>query len=104
LDAQRANYYQGLVRILRWMCKLGRVDILVDMSKLSRYLAALQEGHLEQVFHIFTYQNRHPKSQMVFDDHEMVHKMTKFLQCDWSEFTGSGRVRTEKAHSSAASP
>jgi hypothetical protein len=86
LDARRANYCQGLIGILHWMCELGRVDILVDVSKLSRYLAAPREGHLEQVFHIFAYLKHHPKSRMVFDDHEMVHDMTKFVQCDWSEF------------------
>jgi Reverse transcriptase (RNA-dependent DNA polymerase) len=79
LDARRANYYQGLIGILRWTCKLGRVDILVDVSKLSRYLAAPREGHLEQVFHILA-------SRMVFDDHKMIHDMTNFVQCDWSEF------------------
>jgi hypothetical protein len=60
------------------MCELGRVDILVDVSKLSR--------HLEQVFHIFAYLKHHLKSRMVFDDHEMIHDMTNFMQCDWSEF------------------
>jgi hypothetical protein len=34
LDARRAHYYQGLIGILHWMCELGRVDILVDVSKL----------------------------------------------------------------------
>jgi Reverse transcriptase (RNA-dependent DNA polymerase) len=33
LDVRRANYYLGLIGILRWMCKLGRVDILVDVLK-----------------------------------------------------------------------
>jgi hypothetical protein len=77
LDARRANYYQGLIGILHWTCKLGRVDILVDVSKLSRYLAAPREGHLEQLFHIFAYLRRHPKSRMVINDHEMIHDMTK---------------------------
>jgi hypothetical protein len=56
------NYYQGLIGIIRWMCELGSVDILVDMSKLSRYLAAPHEGHLEQVFHIYAYPKHHLKS------------------------------------------
>jgi hypothetical protein len=57
LDAQRANYYQGLIGVLRWMCELvgHSVDILVDVAMLSRFLAAPRRGHLEQVFHIFTY-------------------------------------------------
>jgi hypothetical protein len=56
------------------------------VSKLSRYLAAPREGHLEQVFHIFAYLKHHSKSRMVFDNHEMIHDMTNFVQCDWSEF------------------
>jgi hypothetical protein len=86
LDAQHVNYYQGLIGIPQWMCKLGPVDILVNVLKLSWCLAAPCEGHLEQVFHIYAYLKHHPKSRMVFDDHEMVHDMTKFVQCDWSEF------------------
>jgi hypothetical protein len=27
LDAERLNYYQGLIGVLRWMCELGRLDI-----------------------------------------------------------------------------
>jgi hypothetical protein len=47
LDAKRTTYYQGLIGILRWMCELGRIDILVPVSMLSRYLANPRQGHLE---------------------------------------------------------
>ena len=53
LDAKRANYYQGLIGVLRWMCELGRIDILVDVAMLSRFLASPRRGHLDQAFHIF---------------------------------------------------
>jgi hypothetical protein len=36
LDDKRANYYRGLIGILRWACELGRVDILVDVANLSQ--------------------------------------------------------------------
>ena len=38
LDPKRQNYYQGLIGILRWICELGRVDIVTPVSMLSRYL------------------------------------------------------------------
>jgi hypothetical protein len=32
LDAKRANHFQGLIGVLRWICELGRTDILVDIA------------------------------------------------------------------------
>ena len=58
LDDKRANYYQGPIGIMRWMCKLGRVEILMLAAMQSRYLAVLREGHLDQVFHLFVYLKR----------------------------------------------
>ena len=55
LDAKRANYYQGLTGVLRWICALGRIDIIVEVAMLSRFLAVPRRGHLDQVFHIFAY-------------------------------------------------
>ena len=55
LDAERVNYFQGLIGILRWAVELGRVDIIVPVSMLSRYLALPREGNLEQALHIFAY-------------------------------------------------
>jgi hypothetical protein len=33
----------------------GRIDILVDVAMMSRFLAAPRSGHLEELFHIFAY-------------------------------------------------
>jgi hypothetical protein len=30
LDAKRSQYYQSLIGVLRWICELGRLDILVS--------------------------------------------------------------------------
>ena len=82
LDAKRANYYQGLIGTLRWMCELGRLDILVNVAMLSRYLAAPREGHLEQVFHIFGYLKSHGRSALVFDDTKPFFAEDRFKKCD----------------------
>jgi hypothetical protein len=79
--------------VLRWICELGRIDILVDVSKLSRFLAAPREGHLEQVLHVFAYLKRHPKSKLVFDD--IVPDVRNFgcAANDWSQlYPGAAEV------------
>jgi hypothetical protein len=86
LDPERANYYQGLIGVLRWMVELGRIDIIVPVSLLSRYLALPREGHLEQVLHIFAYLKQYGKSSLVFDDTAPVFEETRFTQPDWSSF------------------
>ncbi len=45
LDAKRAIYFQGLIGVLRWICELGRIDILVNVAMLSRFLASPRQGH-----------------------------------------------------------
>jgi hypothetical protein len=36
LDSKRGQYYQSLIGVLRWICELGRIDIMVAVSMLSR--------------------------------------------------------------------
>jgi hypothetical protein len=91
LDARRANYYQGLIGVLRWICELGRIDIPVDVSKMSRFLAAPRQGHLEQVFHIFAYLKKHNRSSVVFDPSVPVFDERRFQKCDWEEFYQDAR-------------
>lgn len=35
LDARCANYYQGLIGVLRWIVELGRIDIITPVALLS---------------------------------------------------------------------
>ena len=86
LDPKRGQYYQSLIGVLRWICELGRVDVLVAVSMLSRYVVSPREGHLEQVFHLFAYLKHHKRSRMVFDDTEPTFDDNAFKICDWSEF------------------
>ena len=86
LDAQRQHYFQGLVGVLRWICELGRLDILMPVSMMSRYLVAARSGHLDQLFHIFAYLKKYDASTMVFDDTEPDFDERRFKQCDWTEY------------------
>lgn len=87
LDPSKANYFQGLIGVLRWICELGRLDIIVPTSLLSRYLAAPRVGHLEQAIHIFAYLNKKDRSCLVFDEEPMTPSTDQpFQKCDWSEY------------------
>jgi hypothetical protein len=72
--------YQNLVGILRWLCELGRIDILHEVSLLSQYLAQPRIGHLQQLLNIFYYlKYYHSRSWMpldpkTFDVHWVVPK------------------------------
>jgi len=66
-DAEQIELYQSLIGIARWLCELGRIDILTETSLLSAYLASPRIGHLHQALHMFKYLEDHNRSRMVFD-------------------------------------
>jgi hypothetical protein len=86
LDPRRANYFQGLIGVLRWIVELGRVDILVAVAMLSRYLAMPRTGHLEEAIHVFAYLKQYNRSTLVFDDSVPKYDENRFMKCDWSEY------------------
>ena len=62
-----AAYYQSLIGVVRWMVELGRVDICTEVSMLSSYLPLSREGHLLQLFCMFSYLEKQHNCEMVFD-------------------------------------
>ena len=54
-DADQLHIYQQLIGICRWLVELRRVDINLEVSKLSSVSASPRIGHLHQAFHIFKY-------------------------------------------------
>jgi len=80
------RYYQELIGVLRWAVELGRLDILLETSLLSAYLASPREGHLEAVFHIFGYLKSHPNRKIAFDPSYPDISKKRFLKHDWSDF------------------
>ena len=85
LGDRQVTYYQGLIGVLRWICELGRLDILVEVSMLSRFLASPREGHLDETLHVFAYLKSHTRSTLVFDD-TLPTFDHEFQQADWSEY------------------
>jgi Reverse transcriptase (RNA-dependent DNA polymerase) len=86
LNEKQASYYQGLIGVLRWICELGRIDIIVETSLMSRFLANPRQGHLDQVLHIFAYLKKYNKSALVMDETVPEINDTRFNKVDWTEF------------------
>ncbi len=55
LDPECASFFQHLIGVMQWMVELGRVDIAMEVSMLSSYLAFPCEGYLEASLHIMGY-------------------------------------------------
>ncbi len=55
LDNKSSLFFQHIIGVMRWMVEFGRVDIAVEVSLLSSYLANPREGHLEAAIHIMGY-------------------------------------------------
>lgn len=85
LNPERQNYFHGLISVLRWICVHGRLNILMPVSMLSRYLVSAQVDHLNQAFQSFAFLKRYETSTMVFDDTEPEFHERRFKEYDWSE-------------------
>jgi hypothetical protein len=55
LDPDRASYFQSIIRVMRWMCKIGCIDIATEVLLLSLHLAYPREGHLDAALHVMGY-------------------------------------------------
>jgi hypothetical protein len=62
LGPDQATYFAGLIGVLCWCIELRRIDIIVEVSLLSRFLPCPCEGHMQQVFHVFGYLKKHVRS------------------------------------------
>ena len=66
-NEEQVQFFQSLVGIMRWLCEIGRIDILTETSLLSTYLSCPRVGHLHQALHVFRYLKDHKRSKVVFD-------------------------------------
>ena len=86
LGKEGLAYYQELIGMLRWGIEIGRLDILLEVSLMSAYLASPREGHLEEVLHIFAYIKQHPKRKLAFDPDVPQIDDRRFAKHDWYNF------------------
>ena len=86
LKLEGHRYFQELIGMLRWGIKLGRLDILHEVSLLSAYLANPREGHLEAAIHIFGYLKHNYKKKLAFDSEHPRINEKRLNRYDWYDF------------------
>ena len=77
------DLFQGLIGVLHWICKFGRMDTSVDVAMLLRFLAAPRRGPLDRASNIFADLKWSNCSSVVFDEAEP--SLTCFWLCNWIE-------------------
>ena len=86
LKVDGMQWYQEIVGSLRWAIEIGRVDILLETSLMSSYLAMPREGHLEQVLHIVGYLKQRKKMKLMFDSSVPSVDEKWFKNYEWFDF------------------
>lgn len=102
LEPADAAHCQSLIRILRWMVELGRINITCEVSMMSSHFLALPRvGHLNQSHHMFAYLKKNHNSELVFDPSDPEINMSLFPEKDWPalEF---GHAHVEKSPPNAS--
>ena len=84
LAPEEAMYYQSLIGVVRWMVEMGRIDIAMEVSMMSSFVAMPREGHLQQVYHIFAYLKKHHNARLVFDPSYPDLEESDFERKDWT--------------------
>ncbi|MFN9978309.1 MAG: hypothetical protein ACK53Y_00270, partial [bacterium] len=75
-----------MIGVLRWIVKLGRVDIHIHTAMMSSHMMQPREGHLKEVLHIFAYLKHHANALMIFDDVPVDWNEDSFPQHSWTNY------------------
>lgn len=86
LEGEDVTWYQQLIGMLRWVCELGRIDVLYEVGKMSSFNAMPRKGHLREVYNIFYYLHKTKTRKLVFDDNRNDVDVSCFFDGDWSAF------------------
>jgi len=89
LGDEDASYYQSLIGVLRWINEIGRIDITCEISMMSSMVACPREGHLAQLYHMFSYFKKHHNARIVMDPTYPSIDENDFELQDWVSFYGS---------------
>ena len=83
LDADKATFFLLVTNCCSlFVCELGWITNITEVSALFSHLALHHEGHMEAVFHVFAYpEHQHNANYPAVN-------LSVFKQCDWKEFYG----------------
>ena len=102
LNSNQASCYMSLIGVLRWMVELGRVEICLELSEMSSSMAMPREGHIENLFHMFSHLKKYHNTELVLDpsDPDLDYSLFKHKYWTSGEFghmDGEGRTSSKYA-------
>ena len=65
LDQDAASYYLTLINILRWMIKLGMINMILEMLLLASHVVLLKDGQLNAAMHVMAHVGQKHYSKIV---------------------------------------
>jgi hypothetical protein len=86
LDLDQASYFQSIIGGMRWMCKIGRINVSTEVLLLSLHLVYPQEGHLDAALRVMGYLWLKYNSLLIFDPTYPLIDDSTFQHHDWEEF------------------
>ena len=86
LNAEGLHTYQELIGILRWAIKIGRINILLEVSLISSHMALPRIGHIQAVYRIFGYLKQVPKWRLYFEPKKLIISEDRLQISDWEDF------------------
>ena len=98
LNAVDDVYYQSLIGVVRWMVELGQVDICTEVPMLSSCLALPREGHMLQLFRMFSYLEMQHNCDMFFDHTVPAIDKADFSKENWDNtayYNKRGKLKEE---------
>ena len=84
--ADGMQWYQEMIRYLRWETEIGNIHILLEVAVMSKNIALPKYGKLEQVLNIMGYLNNHNKRRLMFDSINNFLKESLSKEYYWFDF------------------
>ena len=92
LSPDKAYYYQTIIGVMRWMVKLGHVDIAVKVSQISSLLSIAHKGYMLSYLHIMSYLRIKHNCFLVFDKSYADINLSGFKSYKkWTAFYGNAK-------------
>ena len=89
LSPVEASYFQTIIGVMKWIVELGRIDIAVEVSQLSSFLAMPSQGQRVTALHIMFYLKIRHNSRLMLDPSYPGIDMSEFkFNENWALFYG----------------
>ena len=86
LGPKGINKFQELLGMLQWIVELGRLDILFEVTALSRFMVNPREGHIDQAYRIMAYLKSKDNRWLIMDPTYVDINYKRFKEAEWSAF------------------